>query len=307
LSRNLRWGGAAALDAPVLRLDVLFAGNLVISFLLFWFAGWISWLRPRWWRLLLTAGLGASLALAPVLTPWGRWLLSGPGLAIASVLLTFLLAWPCSVRQWWAAFGGLWVAVGAAGGGALLLAASRELEPPAGFRLSGLWVTVGVALALAGLWVVWQGYRERRAVTEAIRRIRIRMGEEEVQISALVDSGNSLCTPVGRQPVAVVEAGALGPCLAPAIREAVERGWSALDELPEEWRSRCQLVPYSAVGSLGKALLAVAPDELSLWDEVRGGWVSVGGVIGLSTQSLDPQGRYRALLPLMMLQEVQGK
>lgn len=279
----------------------------MISFLLFWFAGWISWLRPRWWRLLLTAGLGAGLALAPVVTPWGRWLLSGPGLAIASVLLTFFLAWPCSVRQWWAAFGGLWVAVGAAGGGALLMAASRELEPPAGFLLSGIWITAGVALALAGLWVVWQGYRERRTVVESLRRIRIRLGKEALELSALVDSGNSLCTPVGRQPVAVVEAGALESCLPPAVREAVERGWGALDELPEEWQDRCQLVPYAVVGSSGKALLAIAPDELSLWDDERGSWVPVGGVIGLSSQSLDPQGRYRALLPLTMLQEVQGK
>lgn len=311
------------LAAPVYRLDLLFMGNLLISFLLFWFAGTISWIRPRWWRLLLTAGLGSGLALAPVVAPWGRWLLSGPGLVVASVLLTSLLAWPCTARQWWALFSGLWIAVGVTGGGALLLTGRRGLAavavgdegilalPDSLGRQAGppaLWVTLGVVAALLGLVVVWQTYRERQAIKQSLYQVRIGLGEQETVLTGLLDSGNSLCTPVARRPVVVVEAELLRRSLPPAILEALSLGWEGLTAVPEEWRSRCQMIPYTAVGSREDALLlALTPDHLSVWDGQRGRWIDVNGTVGLTLKSLDPQGSYQALLPLRILREAEGK
>lgn len=287
-----------------IRLDILFVMNLLIDFCLFWFAGSLSWEKPRWWRVGAAAVLGAALTLLPAIQPWGAWLLTGLGLFVASILLVMVAVWPCSPLQFAAVYGALWMGVGLAGGAVKAIA--ERYGPDVSVTHLSL-VGAGVAAALVGLPVVWQGYRERRAVRDALYQFQIRLGVQTLVLTGLVDSGNSLCTPVTRRPVAVVEAERLQPYLPPEVMEALSMGWYALEALPEAWRNRCQLVPYSAVGNPGGALLVITPDELAVWERRAGRWVTVGGLLGLAMQPLGPQGHYQALLSPQMLQEAEGK
>ncbi|MFZ5815512.1 MAG: sigma-E processing peptidase SpoIIGA [Bacillota bacterium] len=292
------------LGSAAYRIEILFLVNLVINGLLFWFAGSISWARPRWWRILLSAAVGAGFALLPAVAPWGRWFLTAPAVLILSLLLMLLVVWPCSRHQFVSAYGALWIVVGAAGGVNMLLAEQYNL---AGQLLPVVLVAGGVGGGLAGLLLVWQGYRERKVVRDALCPLQIRFGEQRVELTGLVDSGNALRTPVVRRPVAIVEVEPLRQHLPPGVLEALTMGWHALEAIPAPWRSRCQLIPYSAVGSPEGALLAVVPDELRLWDGAGRRWIQVAGVIGLTLQPLDPQGHYQALLSPEMQQEAEGK
>lgn len=287
---------------PAFRLDVLFAINLVFDLFLFWFAGNISWARPRWWRILLAAVVGAALTLLPVSTTWGYQLLTGPAVLVISGLLVLLVVWPCSPRQYVAAFGGLWVVSGAAGGVTMLLAERYTTGP-----LTVALVGGGMAGTLVGLQAVWQTYRERRVVCDALCPFQLQLGDQTVVLTGLVDSGNSVATPLTRRPVAIVEVDRLRPYLPPGVVEALSMGWDALAVIPPEWRNRCQLIPYSAVGNHSSALLALAPDRMSLWEKGGRRWVEVSGVIGLTLQQLESQGQYQVLLSPRMLQEAEGK
>ncbi|MFZ5827067.1 MAG: sigma-E processing peptidase SpoIIGA [Bacillota bacterium] len=287
-----------------IRLDMLFLINLLIDFCLFWFAGMLSWTRPRWWRVLAAAVLGASLTFLPVLVPWGGWFLSSVGVIVVGILLVAVMVWPCSPIQFGAVYGLMWVGLVLTGG------TVRFLTERIGSPMSFVYLTLiagGVAAALMGAPFLWQGYGERKTVRDGLHQVRIRLGEQSLVLTGFVDSGNSLSTPVTRRPVAVVEAERLRPYLPPEVMEALSMGWYALEALPEAWRNRCQLVPYSAVGNQGGALLVITPDELALWERRAGRWVAVGGLIGLAMQPLGPQGHYQALLSPGMLREAQGK
>lgn len=287
------------------RLDILFGVCFLVHLLLFWFATTISWSKPRWWRVVLAATASGMVTLVPALVNWGTVLFAPSAVIAVSLLLALLVVYPCSIRQFIAVFGALWIAAPVTGG---VVAALVErsggvlgLGPPA------VLVVVGFPTGLLGLALVWQAWRERQVVRDTLYQVQIEVGGQPVVLTGLFDSGNSLRTPVGRAPVAVVEVDRLRPYLPPAVVEALTMGWDALSAIPEAWQGRCQLVPYAAVGNPEGSLLVLMPDSMAIWEGRERRWVKVGGMIGLTLQPLDPHGHYQVLLPPPMLMEAEGK
>jgi stage II sporulation protein GA (sporulation sigma-E factor processing peptidase) len=288
------------MDQLPIRPGVLLAINFVLDLLLLWSAAKIAWVRSSWWRLSLASLVGAGLAVLPGLGLWGPWLTSGIGVLVLSVPLVLLVVWPSSWSQFATVWGGFWLGLALAGG---LVWGLHERYGSLAASLSFILVGSGVGLSLAGLYLVWQGYRERREVTDGLYELQVQFGEQTIVLTGFVDSGNSLRTPVGRQPVAVVEIEALVSLVPSEVAAAVHEGWDALTVIPPGWRVRCQVLPYAVVGRPAAALLVVRPDGLAMRPSGGGPWVSVHGQLGLAAQPLDSGGRYQALLPGQMLSE----
>jgi len=288
------------MDQLPIRPGVLFAINFALDLLLLWSAAKIAWVRPNWWRLSLASLLGAGLAVLPGLGIWGAWLTSGIGILLLSVPLVLLVVWPSSWAKFATVWGGFWLGLSLAGG------LVKALEERYGWSITSLPVILvgsGVGLSLAGLYLIWQAYRERREVADGLYELQVQIGEQTVVLTGFVDSGNSLRTPVGRQPVAVAEIGALGCLVPPEVALALDGGWDALTALPADWRGRCQVLPYTVVGQSAATLLVVKPDGLAMRPDGSGPWVPVHGHLGLTRQTLDAGSRYQALLPGQMLSE----
>jgi len=283
---------------PAVRPELLFLVNLGLDLALLWFAARVARVRAPAWRVWLAALLGAVLAVLPVVlpavSPFGSWLLSGAAVAAGSLLLVLVLVWPGTWSQFAAVLGFFWMGLILAGGLLLLLAERYPAlltAPPAAL------VAGGVGVTLAGAQLLWQAHRERAEVDDILWEIAVRVGDRRLVVDGLLDSGNLLRTPVGRWPVVVVEGERLRGVLPPAVLEAARAGPEGLDGLPADWQSRCQLVPYAAVGRSSGWLLVVRPDGLSIRPRGRGEWSAVEGRIGLAAGPLDPEGRYAALLP----------
>ncbi|MFB5084523.1 sigma-E processing peptidase SpoIIGA [Symbiobacterium thermophilum] len=299
---------------PAVRPDVFFLVNFGLDLALLWFAARAARVRYRAWRLWVAALLGAALAVLPVLlpdvpaaapaspsagpAPKAGWLFSGAALLAGSAALAWLLVWPGPWAQFAAVLGFFWTGL-ILSGGLLFLLAERYpalfAAPPAAL------VAGGAGVALAGAQLLWQAYRERAEVDDGLYELEVRVDGRREVVEGLVDSGNLLRTPVGRMPVAVVEGGRLRSLLPPAVLEAASSGPMGLDGLPAEWQSRCQLVPFAAVGRSDGWLLVIRPDGLSVRPRGRGDWVQVEGRVGLAAGPLDPEGRYAALLPAAMV------
>ncbi|MEW8978674.1 MAG: sigma-E processing peptidase SpoIIGA [Symbiobacterium sp.] len=288
------------------RWDLVFLINLVLDLALLGFAARVARVRFRVWRLWVAALLGASLAVAgpaalsAAAGGGGGWVVPVAALMAASGLMVLLLVWPGPWGRFAAVFGFFWVGLAAAGGLLYLLAERYPAlfdSPPA------ILVATGVGVALGGVHLVWQAQRERAEVDDGLFELEVRLGGARSVVVALLDSGNHLRTPVGRAPVAVVEGERLRSCLPEEVLRAAGGGLDALDGLPPQWQTRCQLVPYAAVGQTGRLLLVVRPDGLAVRPRGRGDWARVEGQIGLTTGPLDPEGRYAALLPGEMVAE----
>lgn len=287
---------------PAYAVDMIFAVNLVFDFFFFWLAASLVSARPRLWKVGLVSLLGAVLAILPLLVPWTRWLASGPALLVMSILLVVLLVWPGSLADMAATYAGFWLVLVVAGGAieALVVPFNSRVRADSVYSIG-----VGVAATFIGLRWIWREYSDRRIRRSLLYRLRIRLGTQRTVLTGLLDSGNRLSSLGSFRPVAVVEAEAVRYCLPSWALEVLTRGWDGLDQIPALWQSRCQIVPYTSLGNGGSTLFVLTPDELEVWERQRACWVQVRGAVGLTPQLLDSQGRYQALLPLQMVQEVE--
>lgn len=299
-------GRVRAVEAQVyleVAVDIVFLINFVTD--LAWLAATASMagVRARLWRLLAASAAGAAAAVWAY-WPSGRWLTSGPGVVLGSVALLLLAFWPVRLRQG-LRLAGIFILTGGAMAGIAMLTGARQgatalaLIDPASYP-GGL-VSAGLLLCLVGARYLLAAFRERARLAKGLYQLTVTMGGREVQIPALMDTGNSLKDPLSGRPVVVVEARSLAGSLPPLVIEAVGAGWDAMDRLPPSWAARCRLVPFRAVGEPGGMLLAFAPDGLLVRKAGASDGVRVDGLVGLTGHRLHPEGAYRALLSPQIL------
>jgi len=131
--------------------------------------------------------------------------------------------------------------------------------------------------------------------------LKVLFGEAQVEVEALIDTGNQLQDPLTHIPVVVVEYGVLKGIFPQEVRTAFEYGKEPdimliLDSLAEtQWVTRFRVIPFTSLGRENGLLIGFRPDRIEVLN--KGNLVSTGNVIvGVYHQELCPEGGYRALL-----------
>lgn len=276
-------------------LDELFLLNLVVDYLLLLAAGRLAGEVLRRPRLALGAALGAAYAAGAVL-PFGGFLLH-PLCKLGAGVLMVVLAYGHSRRL--LRTGLTFFAVSAAfGGGVFLLqtfgsrslALDGMLSAAPDLRLILLSATVCYVLITLAL-----GRVSRHSASGELVKAELTLAGRRVELTALVDTGNTLADPATGQPVMVAEGEKAAPLFppgrAPTAQELrdppalLERLWA------EGWRGRCRLLPYRAVGIEHGLLLAVRLDGAKV-----GGQEWRGLLLALSPTPVTDGGGYSALI-----------
>ena len=124
---------------------------------------------------------------------------------------------------------------------------------------------------------------------------RLALGERQVELTGLVDTGNTLTDPATGRPVLVAEADSLEELLPPGLRPgpAELRDPAGVLERLEDgpWRLRFRLLPYRAVGVERGLLLALRMDRVQVGEEDRGPMLAA-----LSPTPVSDGGAYRVLV-----------
>lgn len=287
------------------NLEAAFAVNFVTNVIWLWATGRLAGVGIRPARLAGAAGVGAVAAVCAYF-PAGGWLTSGVGLLLGTGALLLLAFWPAPRQRFMRACAYFLLSGGAMAGAVLLVGGHAPVGAGIDrFRMGPLpveskLVAAGLLLMMLGARHLWEASRQRAGLAEGLWRLRVRMGAQEAELPALLDTGNSLADPLSGRAVVVVEAEALAPLLPPAVLQATAAGRPELDSLPDLWARRCRLIPYRAVCERTGMLLSVRPD--GAWVRparapAGAAWRSVEVLIGLAAGPLHPEGLYRALLP----------
>jgi stage II sporulation protein GA (sporulation sigma-E factor processing peptidase) len=304
------WAG----DEMVVYVDLIFVTNLLIDGALLLTTAWMRKQKPVIWRIIASAVVGALYCLMMFL----------PEL---SFMYTFLTKFLFSVVMLWIAFGfhslqhyirnlgAFYVVNFVAAGGILgihyLLLSSSDLWNGIVFTQSGgmafkLKVGTLFSLIVFAVVLVWfklvQSSRQRQdRLTTYTGQVEVRIGQDRVRCTGLVDTGNQLSDPLTRMPVMVMEASLWS--------EALPEGWSEklaggqADNLVLElgeaedfpWRDRLRLVPYRGINKGSQFMLALKPDEVRI--ELGGyTYTSARVLIGLDGGKLSSEGAYRAII-----------
>lgn len=254
-------------------IDILFATNLIVDYLLLLVTAKFASRPCRRWKLLCAAALGGLFAVLVFFQPLEGWLALPFRLLVCCALCGIAYDRPpprelfrlalvlLAVTM---AFGGVVFALAYLGDGRGLLQV-RGGVPYIDLPLGTLLLASCAAYGLLGL-VFGAGSARKK---EAPATVEVCCGAQVIRVKALRDTGNLLRDPVTTRRVLVVDKQQLWPLLTAAEQGCLRRlgpenATVVFEELGACGTHKFMLVPYRAVGQPGSLLLALKPDGITV-------------------------------------------
>lgn len=292
---------------------MIFAANLLIDGVLLWLTAWLVKLKVSWWRLGLSALVGALYVVMMFI----------PEL---SFLYTFLIKFALSVVMLWISFGfrslqsylrvlgAFYIINFAAAGGIVgihyLLQSSGDIWNGIMFTSTGgqahriqigFWFVLAVFPLVLLLFKLSHSSRVRREQLESyIGEVTVEIDGVCVVCPGLLDTGNRLSDPLTRIPVMVMEASLWEGHLPASWKgRLTQTGADTLlletDGQSFAWQDRMRLVPYRGINRGSSFMLALKPDlvKIKLGEQT---YISKRVLIGLDGGTLSGDGAYRAVI-----------
>ncbi|MFT9055258.1 MAG: sigma-E processing peptidase SpoIIGA [Ethanoligenens sp.] len=293
----------------VVYIDVLFAVNIILDYFILLTVSRMLHRQDKRLRLLAGAAVGAIYALFIFLPEMG--VLYTAGLKALLSVGIVLAAYRVSALKSFFQLLGLFYLVSFLFGG-LIFALYLFCTPPGMLMRNGvvyfdispvtLILAAGACYVLITLFSRVVRRRESRFYSLALT-----VDGKTISVSAMLDTGNSLCDPLSGTPVLVAEYEAVQMLLPKTLRPMFQKG--LLQTLPEldgtGWENRLRMVPYGGLNGKGGLLPAFRPDELAV--KVKNGTVKTKDVfIAVCGGRLSSDGRYRALLTPMLFNKLSG-
>lgn len=281
----------------VIYVDTLFLLNGIIDYLLLLAAARLAGEPLRRLRFGGAAALGGAYAVAIFLP--GMEFLASPWCKLASCVLMLLAAYGGSrrlLRQ-----GLIFAALACALGGGVVaigLMDGQGLSLGRGVFYSSLdlkMVLLSAAVCYVVLTAVFQRVGKHNPLTGELLQAKLRLGERTAEVTALVDTGNTLTDPVSGRPVMVAEGDSVSNLFPeghrPRTADLMDPAGAMARLGTGEWKGRFRLLPYRAVGVDRGLLLALKVDSLRLGGKERGPLL-----VALSPTPVSDGGGYRALV-----------
>ncbi len=166
-------------------------------------------------------------------------------------------------------------------------------------------LAVGYPLSWIFARSTYRSLRHQKLKWDHLIRVEGEICGQCFQCIGLVDTGNQLYDPLSRIPVMMIEVTVL-PFLPQQILRWVEESKEAcvvreMDRIDDLWASRLRFIPYRTIGQQQSWLIALRPEQLSLWTSQRKHEVQKV-LIGLTSTPLSPDGAYQAIVHPSLLQ-----
>lgn len=298
----------------IVYVDQVLIGSLVMNMMILWITARLGRIAYCRWRLLAGAALGAGYSMFLFIPALEGFL--GPGYKLlVSLLMVAAMFIPCKPRKALVLLAYFYISTFILGGTVLGIISFLHKSTFDG-QLTGLMQAVdaylwyGILLALLTYWLLGRfvpvALRKRLMVPLLQTDLTIRLGERQVSLKAMLDTGNSLSDPLTGHPVIIAEYAAIKEILSEqvcAVIESHERddGATILTKLGENIRpGNFRLIPYRSVGRDSGWLLGFRPDEVTLKTGDHPMQVSEV-VVALYRECLQGDTSCRALLPTGLL------
>lgn len=297
-------------------LDQVFIGNLVINYAILWAAAKLARIPIIKWRIAVGAVLGAFYSLALFL-PANSFLFAFWFKIVASLIIAAAAFAPLNIKNLFICLGCFYLTSFVLGGLTLGLIFFTHSGRVIDYR--GISAVVaehfwpGIFLGLAALWGTGKGVAGliKKGSFDRLYRmnITIRYNDSEVNVMALLDTGNSLKDPLTGRPIIIAEYTALKPLLPEELLLCLEKDgkpdvWEFLGSLTGHHNvTRYSAVPFQSLGNINGLMIGFRPDAVFI--DRAGQPVEIEKVvIAICKEQLDPAGGYKALLGAALLAEL---
>jgi stage II sporulation protein GA (sporulation sigma-E factor processing peptidase) len=300
----------------VVYIDVVILVNFIMDYLILWVSGKLSSLRIIKLRLMAAAGLGALYSLV-VFLPEKSVFATLSAKILCSVMMLILGYAPVALSKFLRLLCFLYLTTFAMGG-AVIGAIYLFTRTPGYIQVwngaailsntfNYYWLVFGIVTAffLGNGGPAW--IRKKWLENNFTRNLVIGIDGREISLEAYLDTGNQLKDPLTRKPVIVLEAQVLKGFVPEEFLQAVvnkkETELASLGNLlDKEWVKRLRLINFTSVGKKQGLIVGLRVDfvEVRTKNEIIR---ADDTIIGLVDGILSRREKYKALLPLQLLQE----
>lgn len=137
---------------------------------------------------------------------------------------------------------------------------------------------------------------------DMIYQVAIFYQDKRVELKVMLDTGNLLTEPITNTPVLIVEATKLEEMIPPSILKNIEQILfnDSFEELDEEIRRRCSIIPFSSIGKNNGVMVGFRPDYIKIYtqdeEEIR-----ERVIVGICNNKITRDGAYSGLMGLNLL------
>lgn len=295
--------------------DVVFLRELLFDGVILLLTGWVRGVRPKPWKLLLAAAIGASYTIAMLF----------PSLAVmyhffiklfVSCLMLYICYGYYSLQTYMRDLISFYMISFVLAGGLMgiyymLMSSSSKVWATIifiGGDVTTKWQMGTFYIIVCSLLVIylWSHFirskRKQQLMQQHLAKVELQLAGQVIHCQGLVDTGNQLYDPLTKTPVMIIEISELAHMLPPKLVEALKQKdmnqvLKLITELPEmeRWQERVRIVPYRGVNRNSQFMLALKPDlvKVTHQDVV---YDTVKVLIGFDGGQLSADGSYQAIV-----------
>ncbi|SKC87383.1 sigma-E processing peptidase SpoIIGA [Maledivibacter halophilus] len=286
--------------------EYLFLENFIMNLLILHITSYFCKYQGRFYKLMIGASVGALYAFI-FFFPSLHFLFSFSMKLVISMLIIVISFTPHKFRDFFKYLSIFYLVTFVFGGTAFAFfyftnfdsILSNGIFYSNNFSIRVLLYSVAVAYILIVLSI---GYIKNKVNKENLyKKIVIEFDSKQKEISALIDTGNSLSDPISKFPVIIVEYSAIEELLPEKVKEIFKNGnCNKLDQITTilqntNWMNRFRIIPFTSLGMENGMLIGFKPDSVKL--KIKGDVMNLRRIIvGISTNRLSKNGDYKALL-----------
>lgn len=291
----------------VLYIDVLFLENVIVNYGILLVTEKLSGRHSNGIRKFISAVIGAVYLVVMLLCPNLKTLYTIMGKLLLSILMV-VIAFPSRefksiIKSFLSFYISSFIFAGA--GYALMSLTSQGIYFKNGefynqMRSDTLLLVLTLIFGFLMVRAFTDIFRRRVEEESYIVRTYINVGDRNVCLQALIDTGNSLLDPVTQYPVMIAELDGIKDLLPAGMTEWLKNWHQSQCSLtdPEdgsEWRRRIRLIPFHSIGTSNGMLPGFKPDSVCVEKE-EFHYESRQVVVCICQNRLSAKNQYKAII-----------
>lgn len=289
-------------------VDVVLIENLIMNYIILFATDIILKNKSKFWRLLLASLIGAIYTVISYISNlkiYSNVILK----MILSIIIVYVAFNPQNMKKMCKSLLIFYLTSLVFGGAAFALI--YIVKPQETFLKNGLFLgtyslkTILLSAILAFLIIItaFTVVKNKLSKKDMFCNIKVKLNNKEIEVKAMLDTGNLLKEPITNIPVIVIEHTLLYECIPKQILNNIDDilggDFSKIsDEIKQKYMTKLKFIPFSSLGKQNGMLLGIKPDYVIIKDENDDEKKLNEIIIGIYNKSLTKRGEYRALMGL---------
>ncbi len=177
-----------------------------------------------------------------------------------------------------------------------------------GFLVGTYPIKIAVLGGILGFFIInisFKVIKSKLTKKDMLYDIEIFFKENKSNIKVILDTGNLLTDPITKTPVLIVEAQRLKNIIPEKILNNIEDviyNNNNIEEIAEEIKTRCSIIPFSSIGKNNGIIIGFRPDYIKIYTN-EGEEIRRKVIVGIHNNKISKNGLYSGLIGLNLLNE----